>query len=303
MTERPSRTERADLTADPHLTAGAEPNLTARAEPSPTPDADHSPTDPIDRAAAPAAAAALSEFLLALADDDLVIGFSDSEWTGIAPLLEEDVAMSSLAQDEIGHARALYELLAALIGSDADRLAYDRPPEAYRHARLLDHARGDWATAIARRYLFDTAKTVRLEALLGSSHRPLAELVAKIRREEVYHLLHVETWLERLARAPGEARTRLLAALAMLGPDASSVLAPFHVEPILRSSGILPASSASLLDAWHARVGATFARLDLPPLPATVPDPVRARHEHGEPFRWLWAEFTSVRQLDPTATW
>ena len=251
----------------------------------------------------PAAAAALAELLLALADDDLVIGFSDSEWTGIAPLLEEDVAMSSLAQDEIGHARALYELLAALTNDDADHLAYDREPEAYRHARLLDHARGDWAMAIARRYLYDSAKSVRLEALCDSSHRPLAELAAKIRREEVYHLLHVETWLERLARAPGEARSRLLAALEVLDPDAGSVLAPLEVERVLFDSGILPIPSLSLLHAWHARVDPTFARLDLPPLPATVLDPARARHDHGEAFRWLWGEFTSVRRLDPAATW
>ena len=51
--------------------------------------------------------------LLELADDELILGWRDSEWTGIAPFLEEDVAFSSIAQNEIGHARALYELAAA----------------------------------------------------------------------------------------------------------------------------------------------------------------------------------------------
>ena len=69
-----------------------------------------------------------------MADDEFVIGFTDSEWTGIAPLLEEDVAMSSLAQDELGHAAALYGLLAELTGADPDALAYDREPAEYRHA-------------------------------------------------------------------------------------------------------------------------------------------------------------------------
>ena len=101
-----------------------------------------------------------------MADDEFVIGFSDSEWTGIAPLLEEDVAMSSLAQDELGHAAALYGLLGRRSpDGDADALAYDREPAAYRHARLLDHGRGDWAMTIARRYLYETADAVRLEAL------------------------------------------------------------------------------------------------------------------------------------------
>lgn len=250
-----------------------------------------------------AGSAALGELLLALADDDFVIGSSDSEWTGIAPILEEDVAMSSLAQDEIGHARAYYELLAGLTGDDADRIAYDRQPEAYRHARLLDHGRGDWATAIARRYLYDTADSVRLDALAGSSHRPLAELVAKIRREEVYHVLHAQTWLERLAAAGGAPRSRLLAALAVLGPDATSVLAPLDAEGALRASGVLPVPSAELVAAWLVRIRPTFERLDLPLPPAAIPSPVRARREHAEAFRWLWGEFTSVRRLDPAAAW
>jgi ring-1,2-phenylacetyl-CoA epoxidase subunit PaaC len=114
-------------------------------------------------------AAALTELLLAMADDEFVLGFWDSEWTGVAPLLEEDVAFSSLAQDEIGHAQALYQLLAQLTGRSADELAFGRQADEYRHAALLDHARGDWAFSVARRFLYDTADAVRLSALAGSS--------------------------------------------------------------------------------------------------------------------------------------
>ncbi|MGZ3588141.1 MAG: Phenylacetic acid catabolic protein, partial [Candidatus Limnocylindrales bacterium] len=81
-------------------------------------------------ALSPRAQAALEELLLVLADDEFVLGYWDSEWTGIAPLLEEDVAMSSLAQDEIGHARAYYGLLGELTGRDPDAIAYDRDPDA-----------------------------------------------------------------------------------------------------------------------------------------------------------------------------
>src|SRR5438093_951518 len=83
----------------------------------------------------------------------------------LRPALEEDVAYSSIAQDEIGHARALYELLAELTGRNADEIAYNRGPEGFRQARLLDLDRGDWARSIARRYLYDTADAVRLAAL------------------------------------------------------------------------------------------------------------------------------------------
>jgi hypothetical protein len=168
-------------------------------------------------AAAPPVAG-LDELLLAMADDEFVIGFSDSEWTGIAPMLEEDVAMSSLSQDELGHAAALYALLGGVTGQDPDAIAYDREPDAYRHARLLDHGRGDWAMTIARRYLYETADSVRLEALADSSWQPLADLVGKLRREERYHLMHVGAWLERLASNDGEARDRLVTALDTLGP-------------------------------------------------------------------------------------
>jgi ring-1,2-phenylacetyl-CoA epoxidase subunit PaaC len=104
----------------------------------------------------PATRDALAELLLTIADDEFVIGFWDSEWTGIAPILEEDVATSSISQDEIGHARALYELLAELTDDDADRIAFGREPDAFRHAALLNHPRTDWAFSVARRYQYET---------------------------------------------------------------------------------------------------------------------------------------------------
>jgi ring-1,2-phenylacetyl-CoA epoxidase subunit PaaC len=248
---------------------------------------------------------AVDGLLLSMADDEFVIGFSDSEWTGIAPILEEDVAMSSLAQDELGHAAALYELIAGLRdrqGVDADTVAYDREPNDYRHARLLDHGRGDWAMTIARRYLYDTADTVRLEALAGSSLAPLAELVEKIRREERYHVMHATAWLERLANHPGEPRDRLIAALEELAPDAATVFTPLSGEPALVEGGVLAEPMTALEARWRASITPVFVELGLAMPPAAV-DPENGRTTHGEPFRWLWTEFTSVRRLDPVATW
>jgi ring-1,2-phenylacetyl-CoA epoxidase subunit PaaC len=245
----------------------------------------------------------LEDLLRSMADDEFVIGFSDSEWTGIAPLLEEDIAMSSLAQDELGHAQALFGLLAEVTGApDADTPAYDREPVEYRHARLLDHGRGDWAMTIARRYLYETADAMRLDALTSSSWRPLAELVGKLVREERYHLMHVGAWLDRLATATGEPRDRLLAALDTLGPDAGTVFTPLSGELALVDAGILGRPMAELEREWRTGVAATFDRLDLPAPPATS-DPARGRTDHGEAFAWLHGEFTAVRRSDPGATW
>jgi ring-1,2-phenylacetyl-CoA epoxidase subunit PaaC len=247
-------------------------------------------------------ATALAELLRSMADDEFVIGFSDSEWTGIAPLLEEDVAMSSLAQDELGHAAALYGLLAELTGTDPDAIAYDREPDEYRHCRLLDHGRGDWAMTIARRYLYDTADSVRLEALVGGSWAPLADLVGKLVREERYHLMHAGAWLDRLARADGEGRDRLLTALTDLGPDAATVFTPLPDEPALLEAGIVAADPTELGRRWRAAIAPTFERLGLP-MPPPAGDAERGRQDHGDAFRWLWGEFTMVRRSDPGAVW
>lgn len=246
---------------------------------------------------------ALAELLLALADDEFVLGFWDSEWTGIAPMLEEDVAFSSLAQDEIGHARAYHELRAGLTGEEADQVAFGRAPGAYRHARLLDHPRTDWAFSVARRWLYDTADAVRLESLARSSHRPLADLVAKIRREERYHLMHTDAWVRRLAGAGTEARARLAESLELLWPDAQAVFTPTDGEARLVEAGILPEPSSALRERWLALVAGSLRALELR-VPQAEPPPTDGRSgERAGSFQGLWAEFTSVARLEPGATW
>jgi len=247
---------------------------------------------------------ALVELLLAMADDEFVLGFWDSEWTGIAPMLEEDVAMSSLAQDEIGHAKALYELRAELTGENADLLAFGRQPDEYRHAALLNHARTDWAFTIARRFLYDTADAVRLEALSASSYAPLAGLADKMRREERYHVMHMETWIRRLAESA--ARDRLAAALDRLWLDAQTVFAPLDGEAALVHARILPEALETLRGRWLERVVPTVEARGLPVPAAAVrssPPSADGRRLRTEEFQWLWGEFTMVYRSDRMATW
>jgi ring-1,2-phenylacetyl-CoA epoxidase subunit PaaC len=248
--------------------------------------------------------AAIADLLLTMADDEFVIGFRDSEWTGIAPMLEEDVAFSSLAQDEIGHARLLYEMRAALTGEDADRIAFHRQPSEYRHARLLDAPRHGWGFTIVRRWLYDTADSIRLAALARSSFAPLADVVAKIRREERYHLMHLDTWLERLATRDGQPRDEVVAALEALSTDMLTVFTPVAGEDLLVAAGMLAAPMAELAVSWRSEANARLATLGLSAIgPGMPPADGRDRPSPDESFRSLWNEFTSVARLEEGAQW
>ncbi len=206
----------------------------------------------------------MNELLLSLADDELVIGWRDSEWTGIAPMLEEDVAFSSIAQNEIGHARALYELLT----DDPDALAFDRQLDAYRCAPLVELRLLDWAHAIARRWLYEVADEIRISALMAHDDPAIAGLAAKINREEAYHRMHAEMWRERLQDAP-----QFRAAVDDLWPYAL---------------GVLPAKQRESL---AARVGRDeVAAIE--------------RGTHTAELAELWNEMTMVRRSAPAgAQW
>ncbi len=219
-----------------------------------------------------------TDLLIQIADDELILGWRDSEWTGIAPVLEEDVAFSSISQNEIGHARALYELAARDLGTDADALAFDRSPDEYRCAPLVELRRLEWARTIARHWLYETADEIRLEALKKSDDREVAGLAAKIDREEAYHRMHAEMWVDRLL-ASDEGTTRLREAVEELWSYALGVLddelRPRYVERV-RSR-----------------------------LPFELPDaePV-TREQHTDELRELWEEMTEVRRSAPAgAQW
>jgi ring-1,2-phenylacetyl-CoA epoxidase subunit PaaC len=247
------------------------------------------------------ARAALAELLLSIADDEFVIGFWDSEWTGIAPMLEEDVATSSIAQDEIGHARALYELLAMLTDDDADRIAFGRDPDDYRHAALLNHARGDWAFSVARRWLYESADAVRLASVAASSWEPLAALAGKMRREETYHRMHADAWLRRLADGPADVRLRLVEALRRMWSDAQEVFAPMDGEEELVRHGFVAEPAGALHRAWRSEVGPI-----LTPLVGELPDirpSINGRVRRTDDFRWLHGQFTMVARSEEEASW
>jgi ring-1,2-phenylacetyl-CoA epoxidase subunit PaaC len=155
---------------------------------------------------------------------------------------------------------------------------------------------------VARRFLYDTADAARLDALVASAHAPLAAVVAKMRREETYHLLHMHAWLERLATGGQEPRSRLVAAMERLWPDALCVLAGIEGDDLLVEAGVLAEPLAAVRRRWLAGLAPELERLGLPPAPATPPTRCRGP-ERPDDFRWLWEQFTMVRRSDPEAVW
>jgi len=147
----------------------------------------------------------LANLLLSVADDKFVLGHRNADWTGLAPILEEDIAFSSLAQDELAHASALYQIAADLLNTKADKLAYGRAPADYRCAQLVELSdEFDWGIAIARNFFCDHFDFCRLSRLANSAYPPVAQLAARLVGEEKIHVDHVDSWIARLAK--GSAR-------------------------------------------------------------------------------------------------
>ncbi len=207
---------------------------------------------------------ALQSVVVALADDELILGHRHSEWTGFAPQIEEDVAFSSIAQDEIGHAAAYYAIAGSISGEHPDRIGLGRGPDEYRNAVLCELENRDWAHTLARHWLYDVADDVRLESFADTEHDQLRALATKLRREERYHLIHADAWITRVAAGPVEARRRLLDALAEAFPAAMGLFEAFENEETAVKEGLLPVPSDELRRRFIARAGGRLDELGLP---------------------------------------
>ena len=274
----------------------------------------------------------LVAMVTALGDDELVLGHRHSEWTGFAPHIEEDVAFSSIAQDEIGHAAALYSLVAKVTGDPPDRIALGRDKIDYRNAILCERDNGDWAFTLARHWLYDHADEMRLEALEGSAHDELAALATKMRREERYHLLHADTWLKRVAQGPVEGRRRLADGVMKAFGPSLALFEPFELEDEAVKEGWLPVPSVELRDrfvrfageqldalglptdiARHAEEGAEFVASSSGDLIAGEGAEVSTavgedgtggrRGRRTSDFDALWEDMTAMYRTNPGATW
>ncbi|SMB90094.1 1,2-phenylacetyl-CoA epoxidase subunit PaaC [Deinococcus hopiensis] len=255
-----------------------------------------------ERALPPVFRAALIAKLTALADDEIILAHRDGEWTGHAPILEEDIALANIAQDELGHATLFLELRRELDGSDPDHVAFFRDAGEYRCARLVELPRGDWALTMLRQFLFDAYEAVWLDAARISAYAPLSEVAAKAVREEKFHLQHTAVWVERLALGTDESRRRTQKALNELWPYAGQLFMPVPGEADLVAAGLVP-DLAAVRRTWESLALPLLTErcgLSLPEVGETS----GGREVHTEYLAPLLAEMQGVaRQVPHAEVW
>jgi ring-1,2-phenylacetyl-CoA epoxidase subunit PaaC len=256
-----------------------------------------------------------AQLLLVLADDELVTGHRASHWTGVAPSIEEDLAFSTIAQDEINHADVWLQVL---LGEDhpgdvraaIDALGLGRPAEAYRHAIVCERPPRDFGYTLARHWLYDRFDVLRLGALADAEDGDIAAVAVKLLHEERYHLEHADHWFRRLTAGNEVAQRRLREGLTSAIPESLGLFEPFPAEAEAVAAGLLPVDHAELRTRWLELVGAMLDEAGLgdlvPADDAQVPAEASGGREgrHTADFTTdVWPEMTALYRSDPAATW
>jgi ring-1,2-phenylacetyl-CoA epoxidase subunit PaaC len=261
---------------------------------------------------------AVELLLRRLADDEFVLAERYTEWQVKAPTLESDLALSNIAQDELGHARLWYDLLMDF-GHEESDLIFERGHEGWRHATLVElpFETGDWADAVVRSYLYDVAEELRLAALEDSSYERIAARVEKIQGEEEYHREHAENWLERFAegddeeprssehasgqRPRAEGRERVQRAVDRLYPHALTLFVPGDedVDARIDDLGLRTRSLDEMRGEWEETVAEFLTSLGVEvPTDADLPPAVGRDASYTDDWPALYDDFTrTYREL------
>lgn len=248
--------------------------------------------------------AAVEALLFALADDEFVLAERYTEWQVVSPTLESDLALSNIAQDELGHARLWYDLLQDF-GYTEPELIFERDPADFTHSTLVElpFEEGDWADAIVRGYLYDVAEQLRLEALVDTSYPRIADRIEKVIGEESYHREHAQNWLERLCD-DSDGRTRVQDAVNRLFPYALTLFESTDYEEDIVDLGIRTKSLDDLREQW-LDITVPFleslgVRVDSE---KSLPDSIGRNGDHTEHWPELHEDMTrTYRELERTET-
>lgn len=242
---------------------------------------------------------AAREVILAFADDEHLMGQQHTEWIGVAPFLEEDLAFASIGQDELGHAALLYELLVG--GDDAaiDAVAFYRPSAEWRSCALTERRLDDWSDTLVRHWLYDAAEELRWQLFEGSSMHQLADVAVRALSEERFHRRHADALLDTLLLVD-DARSRIDASLHDLLPVALTMFDAVAGEADAIAEGVISGPTSDTRGAWQQRVVERFGPVDWASVAAPHHSQRRARHPDFGP---LLSRMLEVLDLDRDAVW
>ena len=247
---------------------------------------------------------AIKEFLFKIADDQLIIGHRNSEWTGLGPILEEDIAFSSIAQDKIGQSLAIYNILHSLGEPEPDIAAFTRNSGDFKCCQYVEHPIGEYDFSLIRNFFFNHAESIRFELLSKSAFEPLAKLSKKIKGEIKYHVMHADTWIKQLGKSGDESRNRLQKTIDESFNLALGIFEPGDNENVLINSGIFEGEE-KLKQAWIESVMGVLssASLSLPDKNSWKPVYGGRKGIHTEYLQPLIDEMGEVFRIDPKAEW
>jgi ring-1,2-phenylacetyl-CoA epoxidase subunit PaaC len=247
---------------------------------------------------------AIKELLFKIADDQLIIGHRNSEWTGLGPILEEDIAFSSIAQDKIGQSLALYNILHDMGENEPDELGFSRKAADFKCCHLVEVPNGEYDFSLMRHFLFSHAENQRFEMLTESSLDPLANLAKKLKGEVKYHIMHADTWILQLGRGSEEGRTRLQTALNSSFNLALGIFEPGDYENELEEMKTFEGENA-LQKKWLEKIEPIIdkAMLKLPDKNSWNPSYGGRKGNHTQYLQPLLDEMAEVFKIDPEAEW
>lgn len=246
----------------------------------------------------------LVRYVLARADDALILGHRLSEWCGHAPMMEEDMALANIGLDLIGQARALYGYAAEVeaAGNDEDRYAYLRGVRQYRNLLLVEQPNGDFARTIVRQFFYSAFADPYWRAMTDSADPTLAAIAAKSEKESAYHLRHSAEWVIRLGDGTDESHARAQAAVEELWPYTGEVFAADEGEAGLIAQRVA-VDPENLRETWSATVAAVLAEATLT-APSTSWSQRGGRDgRHSEHLGHLLSELQYLQRSYPGATW
>ena len=244
------------------------------------------------------------QYLLRIGDTCLILGQRIAQWCGHAPILEEDIAMSNMALDLIGQARAVLTLAGQREGRghDEDQFAFLRKERDYRNLTLVELPRGDFAFTVVRNAMVGGFLKHLWTALLSSADAGLAGIAGKAVKEARYHQQHAADWIVRLGDGTAESRRRTEAALATAWLYLPEFFETDAVDDAASSSGLGP-RWADLREPWVADMQAILDEAGLATPADSAFRSTGKRGVHSEHMGYILTEMQYLQRAYPGGVW